>query len=34
VTGAPPSRNDVVRGALLIVAIGIAPDRKKIGVVK
>lgn len=32
--GVPPSWNDMVRGALLIVAIGIALDRKKIGMVK
>jgi ribose transport system permease protein len=33
-TGVPPSWNDVVRAALLIIAIGIALDRKKIGMVK
>jgi len=30
----PPSWNDVVRGMLLIIAIGIALDRRKIGNVK
>ena len=34
IAGIPPSWNDVVRGVLLIVAIGIALDRRKIGVVK
>jgi len=34
IAGVPPSWNDVVRGLLLIVAIGIALDRKKIGTVK
>ena len=30
----PPSWNDVVRGTLLVIAIGIALDRRKIGNVK
>jgi ribose transport system permease protein len=34
IAGVPPSWNNVVRGALLIVAIAIALDRRKIGVVK
>ena len=34
IAGVPPSWNDVVRGLLLIVAIGIALDRRKIGIVK
>jgi ribose/xylose/arabinose/galactoside ABC-type transport system permease subunit len=34
IAGVPPSWNDVVRGLLLIVAIGIALDRRKIGTVK
>jgi ribose/xylose/arabinose/galactoside ABC-type transport system permease subunit len=34
ISGIPPSWNDVVRGLLLIVAIGIALDRRKIGTVK
>jgi ribose/xylose/arabinose/galactoside ABC-type transport system permease subunit len=33
-TGVQPSWNAVVRGTLLIIAIGIALDRKKIGIVK
>ena len=32
--GVPPSWTDIVRGCLLIVAIAIALDRSKIGVVK
>jgi ribose/xylose/arabinose/galactoside ABC-type transport system permease subunit len=34
IAGVPPSWDDIVRGCLLIVAIAIAIDRKKIGVVK
>jgi ribose/xylose/arabinose/galactoside ABC-type transport system permease subunit len=34
IAGVPPSWNNVVRGGLLIVAIAIALDRRKIGVVK
>jgi ribose/xylose/arabinose/galactoside ABC-type transport system permease subunit len=34
IAGIPPSWNDAVRGLLLIVAIGIALDRRKIAVVK
>lgn len=34
IAGVPPSWNDVVRGLLLVVAIGIALDRRKIGIVK
>lgn len=34
IIGVPPSWNDIVRGILLIVAIAIALDRKKIGIVK
>jgi ribose transport system permease protein len=34
IAGIPPSWNDAVRGLLLIVAIGIALDRRKIAIVK
>jgi ribose/xylose/arabinose/galactoside ABC-type transport system permease subunit len=34
IIGVPPSWNEIVRGCLLIVAIAIALDRRKIGVVK
>jgi ribose/xylose/arabinose/galactoside ABC-type transport system permease subunit len=34
IVGVPPSWNDVVRGLLLITAIAIALDRRKIGIVK
>jgi len=33
-TGVPPSWNDLARGAILIIAIGVALDRSKIGMVK
>jgi ribose/xylose/arabinose/galactoside ABC-type transport system permease subunit len=34
IAGVSPSWNDVVRGTLLVIAIGIALDRRKIGNVK
>lgn len=34
IAGVPPSWNDVVRGGLLVIAIAIALDRRKIGTVK
>lgn len=34
IAGVPPSWNNMARGALLIIAVAIALDRKKIGVVK
>lgn len=34
IAGVPPSWSEVARGALLIVAIAISLDRKKIGIVK
>ncbi|MEZ2390674.1 ABC transporter permease [bacterium RCC_150] len=34
IAGVPPSWNDIVRGTLLVVAIAIALDRRKIGIVK
>jgi ribose/xylose/arabinose/galactoside ABC-type transport system permease subunit len=34
IAGVPPSWNDIVRGALLVIAIAIALDRRKIGIVK
>jgi len=34
IVGIPPSWNDIVRGSLLVIAIAIALDRRKIGIVK
>jgi ribose/xylose/arabinose/galactoside ABC-type transport system permease subunit len=34
IAAVPPSWNDIVRGALIVIAIAIALDRRKIGIVK